>query len=178
MAGDEFFPDTGAPAPARAPKPSGSRGRVPPHNVDAEESVLGALLLSRDAMNAVSELNVMPGDFYRPAHRHIFDAIRSLYSSGAPVDVVTVADDMVDARWALQAAQWDARAFAAVGLHPTHAGDLDDVREERRREALAPHPPVDRLGQFQTRHYLVVLHVLLSSLLLAGVSLPGPVSTR
>ncbi|MCF8570312.1 TatD family hydrolase [Gordonia sp. HY002] len=41
--------------------------------------------------------------------------------------VVTVADDMVDARWALEAAHWDSRAFAAVGLHPTHAADLDDA---------------------------------------------------
>lgn len=41
--------------------------------------------------------------------------------------VVTVADDMVDARWAVQAAHWDPRVFAAVGLHPTHAGDLDEA---------------------------------------------------
>lgn len=112
MAGDEFFPDdTGAPPEEFPPSGSGpggrrargerspgggsgTRGRVPPHNVSAEESVLGALLLSRDAMNAVSELSLRPGDFYKPAHQRIFDAIRSLYSSGAPVDVVTVADEL------------------------------------------------------------------------------------
>ncbi|HWL43078.1 MAG TPA: replicative DNA helicase [Ilumatobacter sp.] len=67
---------------------------MPPHNIEAEESVLGALLLSRDAINAVGELSLAPGDFYRPSHQHIFDAIRSLYGAGNPVDVVTVADEL------------------------------------------------------------------------------------
>jgi replicative DNA helicase len=69
-------------------------GRVPPHNLQAEESVLGALLLSRDAIGLVSEQGLAPADFYRPAHQHIFDAIRSLYSAGSPVDTVTVADEL------------------------------------------------------------------------------------
>ncbi|MFM9379045.1 TatD family hydrolase [Gordonia sp. VNK21] len=51
--------------------------------------------------------------------------------------VVTVADDMVDARWALQAAHWDARAFAAVGLHPTHAADLDEAARTELEEMVA-----------------------------------------
>jgi replicative DNA helicase len=67
---------------------------VPPHNIDAEESVLGAMLLSRDAIGAVSELGLHPQDFYRPSHRHIFDAMRALYSTGAPADTVTVADEL------------------------------------------------------------------------------------
>ena len=71
----------------------GSAGRVPPHNLEVEESVLGALLLSREAIGAVSELGLLPDDFYRPAHRHIYDAVRSLPSAG-PVDVVTVADEL------------------------------------------------------------------------------------
>jgi len=100
MAGDEHFPidaDSAPPAGRLARGRDGrgsSRGRVPPHNIDAEESVLGALLLSRDAINAVGELDLRPGDFYRPAHQHIFDAVRSLYTTGAPVDVVTVADEL------------------------------------------------------------------------------------
>ena len=73
---------------------SGSVGRVPPHNLEAEESVLGALLLSREAIGTVSELGLTPEDFYRPAHRHIYDAVRSLYASAGPVDVVTVADEL------------------------------------------------------------------------------------
>ncbi len=56
--------------------------------------MLGALLLSREAIGTVSEMSLAPADFYKPAHRHIFDAIRSLYSSGAPADTVTVADEL------------------------------------------------------------------------------------
>ena len=69
-------------------------GRVPPHNLAAEESVLGALLLSREAIGAVSEQGLRPDEFYKPGHQHIFDAIRALYSSGAPVDTITVADEL------------------------------------------------------------------------------------
>ena len=69
-------------------------GRIPPHNLQAEESVLGAMLLSREAIGLVSEQGLSPADFYRPAHQHIFDAIRALYSSGGPVDTVTVADEL------------------------------------------------------------------------------------
>jgi len=68
--------------------------RVPPHNLDAEDSVLGALLLSRDAVNAVAELGLVAGDFYKPAHQHIYDAIRVLTSAGQPIDAVTVADEL------------------------------------------------------------------------------------
>ena len=96
MPGDEFFPaEPGGKRPQRDDRrqPS-SRGRVPPHNIEAEESVLGALLLSREAIGVVSEMGLNPSDFYKPAHRHIFDAIRSLYSSGAPADTVTVADEL------------------------------------------------------------------------------------
>ncbi len=69
-------------------------GRVPPHNLQAEESVLGALLLSRDAIGVVGEAGLNVRDFYSPAHQHIFDSVRSLYSSSGPVDVVTVADEL------------------------------------------------------------------------------------
>jgi replicative DNA helicase len=79
--------DTSAP-------PSSRGGRIPPHNLQAEESVLGALLLSRDAIGMVGEAGLKVRDFYSPAHQHVFDAITSLYSSSGPVDVVTVADEL------------------------------------------------------------------------------------
>jgi len=75
---------------------SGSRGaqRVPPHNLDAEASLLGAMLLSREAVGIAVERGVHPDEFYKPAHRHIFDAIRSLNTAGEPVDPITVADEL------------------------------------------------------------------------------------
>jgi len=66
-------------------------GRVPPHNIQVEQSLLGVLLLSRDAI--ANALEVVEADhFYRPAHQHIFEAITTLYGAGDEADVVTVAD--------------------------------------------------------------------------------------
>ena len=67
--------------------------RVPPHDLQAEESLLGAMLLSRDAISAAVE-TCRSEDFYRPAHTHTFDAICSLYAQGEPADPVTVADEL------------------------------------------------------------------------------------
>jgi replicative DNA helicase len=68
-------------------------GRRPPYDLDAEQSVLGAMLLSRDAIAAALE-QCRTEDFYRPAHGHIFDAITTLYARGEPADPVTVADEL------------------------------------------------------------------------------------
>ena len=65
--------------------------RVPPHNLQAEQSLLGAMLLSRDAIAAAVE-TCGAEDFYKPAHGHVFEAITTLYSQGEPVDPLTVGD--------------------------------------------------------------------------------------
>ena len=68
--------------------------RVPPHNLNAEESLLGAMLLSRDAVNTAAETGIGVEHFYKPAHQHVFDAMRSLLTIGEPIDPVTVADEL------------------------------------------------------------------------------------
>ncbi|MFZ4583788.1 MAG: replicative DNA helicase [Acidimicrobiia bacterium] len=68
--------------------------RVPPHNIEAEASLLGALLLSRDAIVSAIEERVDAADFYKPAHGHVFDAIMSLYSQGEAVDPITVSEEL------------------------------------------------------------------------------------
>jgi replicative DNA helicase len=73
--------------------PSPAYERVPPHNVEAEESVLGSMLLSKDAIADVLEL-LREDDFYRPAHRTVFRSVLDLYSHGGAVDAVTVAEDL------------------------------------------------------------------------------------
>ncbi|GAB0104067.1 replicative DNA helicase [Nocardia sp. JMUB6875] len=65
-------------------------GRQPPHDMAAEQSVLGGMLLSKDAIADVIEV-IRPGDFYRPAHQAVYDAILDLYGRGEPADPVTVA---------------------------------------------------------------------------------------
>jgi replicative DNA helicase len=64
---------------------------VPPQNLDAEESVLGAMMLSPGAIGAVSEA-LDASDFYRESHGKIFRAALALYAKGEPVDAITLAD--------------------------------------------------------------------------------------
>ena len=79
-----------------------ARIKMQPHSIEAEQSVLGGLLLSADAWDAVSEA-VVDGDFYRPDHRLIFRQIAKLAEASEPVDVITVADKL-EARGELDAA--------------------------------------------------------------------------
>ena len=72
----------------------GGAGRVPPHNLSAEESVLGAILLSRDALGSVIEQGLRYDDFYKPAHQHIYDAACAVSQSGGPADTITVSDEL------------------------------------------------------------------------------------
>lgn len=65
--------------------------RVPPQNLEAEQSVLGSMLLERDAIARVVEL-VRSDDFYRDAHRRIFEAISELFERGEPADLISVTD--------------------------------------------------------------------------------------
>ena len=67
--------------------------RTPPNDVAAEQSVLGAMLLSKDAIADVVEV-LREGDFYRPAHQVIYSTILDLYGRGEPADAVTVAADL------------------------------------------------------------------------------------
>lgn len=69
-------------------------GRVPPHNLEAEESLLGCMLLSSNAIESAAEQALSGEDFYKPAHGHIFDAIVALYAKGEPSAPVTVADEL------------------------------------------------------------------------------------
>jgi len=70
-----------------------SAAPVPPQNLDAEESVLGAMMLSPGAIGAVSEI-LDAGDFYRESHAKIYRAALSLYARGEPVDAITLVDQL------------------------------------------------------------------------------------
>jgi replicative DNA helicase len=68
-------------------------GRTPPQDVAAEQSVLGGMMLSKDAIADVVEV-LRGNDFYRPVHEAIYDAVLDLYGRGEPADAVTVADEL------------------------------------------------------------------------------------
>jgi replicative DNA helicase len=75
------------------PPASEDFGRQPPQDAAAEQAVLGGMLLSKDAIADVLE-RLRPGDFYRPAHQNVYDAILDLYGRGEPADAVTVAAEL------------------------------------------------------------------------------------
>jgi replicative DNA helicase len=67
--------------------------RIPPHSIEAEQSVLGGLLLDNAAFDKIADL-VAEGDFYRDEHKRIYRQISKLLARGKPVDVVTVAESL------------------------------------------------------------------------------------
>ena len=101
----------------RAPRTSGGN----PQDLAAEQSVLGGMLLSKDAIADVLE-RLRPGDFYRPAHQNVYDAILDLYGRGEPADAVTVG------------AELDRRACCAASVaRPSAHADLDGADGGQRR---------------------------------------------
>lgn len=65
--------------------------RVPPHNLDAEQSVLGAIMLDKDAIIAIADM-LRPEDFYKGSHGVIYNAILELYSKNDPIDVLSISN--------------------------------------------------------------------------------------
>lgn len=69
--------------------------KLPPQDLEAERSVLGALMLDKEAIIKVADL-IKPSDFYQPAHAKIFDAIFELFEKGEPIDVLSVNKKLKD----------------------------------------------------------------------------------
>jgi replicative DNA helicase len=67
--------------------------RLPPQSLEAEQSILGALLIDRDAIIEIADF-LRPEDFYRPANGAIYAAILDLYERREPIDIVTVAETL------------------------------------------------------------------------------------
>jgi replicative DNA helicase len=90
---------------------------VPPQNLEAEESVLGAMLLSPTAVGTVSEI-LTAADFYRESHAKIYRAALGLWAKGEPVDAITIADEL-DERGELEAAGGQSRIAELAALVPS-----------------------------------------------------------
>src|SRR3989338_5818444 len=71
--------------------PETLQGRVPPQNLEAESSLLGALLIDRDAIIRISDI-IRADDFYKDAHRHIFAAILELFEKHQPIDLLNLSN--------------------------------------------------------------------------------------
>jgi replicative DNA helicase len=92
---------------------------VPPQNLEAEESVLGAMMLSPGAIGAVSEA-LDASDFYRESHAIIYRAALALYAKGEPVDAITLVDELEE-RGELEAAGGRVRIHELAALVPASA---------------------------------------------------------
>jgi replicative DNA helicase len=69
--------------------------RVPPHSEEAEQAVLGAMMLSGEAIAQVADIGLKAEDFYRSGHRAVYEALNDLYARGQPVDVVTTKEELL-----------------------------------------------------------------------------------
>jgi replicative DNA helicase len=87
-------PGGGGRPPGRGDAPAGLSDRLPPQNLEAEQGVLGSILLDNDMLHdVVGQLNV--DDFYRDSHQILYRAIRDLYDLGKAIDAITLADELV-----------------------------------------------------------------------------------
>ena len=107
---------------------------VPPQNLDAEESVLGAMMLSPGAIGAVSEV-LDAGDFYRESHARIYRAALGLFARGEPVDAITVADELEE-RGELEEAGGRLRMHELARLVPATANAAHYARIVREMAIL------------------------------------------
>jgi replicative DNA helicase len=93
--------------------------RVPPQNLEAEESVLGSMMLSSEAIASVVEI-IKADDFYRSAHQRIFESVIGVYGRGEPVDAITVVEEL-KRRQLLQEVGGPLYVYNLVELVPTPA---------------------------------------------------------
>src|SRR5215208_3698287 len=131
-----------APSPAQSP-------HVPPQNLEAEESVLGAMLLSPGAIGAVTEI-LSATDFYRESHGVVFRACLALYQQGEPVDAITLVDSLEE-RGELEQVGGRARIHELAALVPATANAAHYARIVREmatlRGLVRAGAEIARLGQ-------------------------------
>ena len=122
---------------------------VPPQNLEAEESVLGAMLLSPGAIGAVSEI-LDAGDFYRASHGTIYRAALALYGKGEPVDAITLVDELEE-RGELEPVGGRGRVHELAALVPATANAAHYARivseQATLRGLVRAGQEIARLGQ-------------------------------
>jgi replicative DNA helicase len=120
---------------ASEPASPAAPGAAPPHSIEAEQSVLGAMLLSdRTHYAFVIEEGLRPEDFYRERHRDVFDAMLALFESGEPIDVLTVTEQL-RSRGRLDAAGGQAEIDALTASVPA-VGNLRQYAQIVKDRAL------------------------------------------
>ncbi|HOP48400.1 MAG TPA: replicative DNA helicase [Desulfobacteraceae bacterium] len=75
--------------PQEAARIAPSNLKVPPHNLEAEQAILGGILINNDALNQIIDI-LSPENFYRESHADLFEGMAELYSQGKPIDIITL----------------------------------------------------------------------------------------
>jgi replicative DNA helicase len=114
--------------------PAASSPHVPPQNLEAEESVLGAMLLSPGAIGAVTEI-LSADDFYRESHGTVYRTCLALYQQGEPVDAITLVDALEE-RGELEQVGGRARIHELAALVPATANAAHYARIVREMATL------------------------------------------
>ena len=125
-------------------------GRVPPHSDDAEKSLLGAMMLSREAVMMAVE-TLQSDDFYSAVNKALFEAMCALYAAGRPVDLVTMTDEL-NRRGIKNAVLTNKPNAVACALIDRFFGDAMELCVGQTPETISkpdPHsmdPVLERLG--------------------------------
>ena len=122
---------------APAPTPASVPGAVPPQNLEAEESVLGAMMISPSAIAAVSEI-LDASDFYRESHAKIYRAALQLYGKNEPVDAITLTNEL-EQRGELEEVGGRVRLHELARLVPA-TRQRPPLRRDRPRDRDAARP--------------------------------------
>jgi len=108
--------------------------RLPPQSIEAEQSVLGALLIDRDAVIEVADV-LRPVDFYRQAHGTIYEAVLELYDKREPIDIVTVSE-VLERSDRLEQVGGSAYLTSLINLTPTAVNAVHYARIVERKAVL------------------------------------------
>lgn len=108
--------------------------KLPPQNIEAEQMVLGAILIENDSINKVIEL-LSPDDFYKDTHRRIFTVMRDMFETGDAIDLITLSDAL-RGKTGLEAAGGASYLATLVSLVPTAANIKHHARIVREKSVL------------------------------------------
>ena len=100
-------------------QPMSDSHKLPPQNIEAEQSLLGCLLIDQEAMVRVAD-QINPEDFYRPAHQKIFEGMIDLFERHDPIDILSLGNRLEEKTW-LQQVGGRAYLVELSNMEPTSA---------------------------------------------------------